>query len=93
MVTVADATPVIRRVLVKFEGTGIDPEDVEIGFNREYVKIVLKGSADEASALVWDLLMNEFRNAGWGYHAHFDNGYGTKRTDMWFTHPSTLTRF
>lgn len=66
---------------------------VQFDDRRRVVVVRLVGAAARNAETVWELLILEFRHAGWGFTTRFDNGIDQPRTHMRFDHPITLTRF
>lgn len=89
---VTDAAAPLAETMKGVEALGINAIDLTIRYRRNAVMVTLTGEASERAEVVWELLILEFRHAGWGFHTRFDNGIDQPRTAMSFDHPSTLTR-
>lgn len=90
---VTDAAQPLAETMKGVEALGVNAIDLTIRYRRNAVEVRLTGEAAERAETVWELLILEFRHAGWGFHTRFDNGIDQPRTAMSFDHPSTLTRF
>lgn len=90
---VTDAAEPLAETMKGVEALGVNAIDLTIRYRRNAVEVRLTGEAAERAEVVWELLILEFRHAGWGFHTRFDNGIDQPRTAMLFDHPSTLTRF
>lgn len=90
---VKDAAEPLAETMKGLEALGINAIDLVIQYRRNAVMVRLTGEASERDETVWEMLILEFRHAGWGFHTRHDNGIENPRTAMSFDHPSTLTRF
>lgn len=92
-VLVTDAAPVLAKALAKLELQGVNPRAVNANFGSWSLHVTLTRWAPTPADVVWRTLMDEFKNAGWGYGTAFGDGHDKPRTEMSFSHPTTLTRW
>lgn len=89
---IRDAAEPLAEAMERLEAIRVKTIELIVQYQWHTVKVQLTGGAAERDDTVWGLLILEFRRAGWGFHARFDNGIDQLRTAMFFDHPSTLTR-